>query len=132
MSGERLGRRAAVQSWRGIKKTEPNLQARFLKPFWRGRPRFLSRTAATGDASHAMLNYITIILTYIALSAEVSDETARSGANQPAGAATGGAEGVRMMVTVRVIKLPQPLPASVASRGFFAPQARKFWDFEPF
>ena len=48
------------------------------------------------------------------------------------GAATRGAEGVRMMVTVRVIKLPPPLPASVASRGFFAPQARKFWDFEPF
>ena len=52
-----------------------------------------------------MLNYITIILTYIALSAEVSGETACSGANQPAGAATGGAEGVRMMVTVRVAEI---------------------------
>ena len=76
-----------------------------------------------------MLKYITIIVIYIALSAEVSGETARSGANQPAGAATGGAEGVRMMVTVRVIKLPQPLPASVASRGGICAAGAKILGF---
>ena len=81
-----------IQSWRGIKKTG-NLSGPLFLAILAGAASFLKPHGGDGGCKSCNVELYYNINIYIALSAEVPGETARSGANQPDGAATGGAEG---------------------------------------